>query len=98
MHIRKKNMVEEKVLFRRNDICVTPTRFMVGSKTYAIRNIVSTKGIEVRPGCLGALLGNRTEYRVILTTSAGEVGAYSSFDPEIVDKLLGALDMAIVGE
>ena len=85
----------EKTLFQRNDLTVTTARFMVGSKTYAVRNIVSTRGIEVRPGLLGRLFGKRSEYRVLITTSTGELSAYNSSDATTVADLLDALDKAI---
>jgi hypothetical protein len=89
-------MKPENTLFKRNELTVTTARFMVGSKTYAVRNIVSTRGIQVRPGWIGCLLGRRPEYRVLITTSAGELSAYSSSDATTVADLLDALDKAIV--
>lgn len=88
-------MANEWTLFRQAEIAVTPTRFMVGSKTYAIRNIVSTEGFELRPGWLGALIGKRKEFKVIITTAAGKITAYSSTDRALVGDLLEALDNAI---
>jgi hypothetical protein len=88
-------MKPEETLFQRNDLAVTTARFMVGSKTYAIRNIVSTRGIEIRPGFLGRLFGKRSEYRVLITTSAGELSAYNSSDATTIADLLDALDKAI---
>ena len=90
-------MAGEAVLFQRADIIVTPTRFMVGSKTYAARNIVSTRGLEERPGCIGALLGHRPVYWVLLATAAGELRAYESSDCDMIGDLLTALDKAIAG-
>ena len=88
-------MKPEKTLFQRNDLVVTTSRFMVGSKTYAIRNIVSTRGIEIRPGFLSRLFGKRPEYRVLITTSAGEFSGYNSSDATTIADLLEALDKAI---
>jgi hypothetical protein len=88
-------MKDERVFLRKLDLTVTASRFMVGSKTYAIRNIVSTRGLEIRPGFLARIFGAQTEYRVILQTSAGDVHAYTSEDPAIVAELLEALDNAI---
>jgi len=90
-------MNDEQILFQRYDITVTPSRLMVGSKTYAIRNIVSTKGLEICPGWLGRLMGGQPEYSVILATAAGEISAYSTPDSELVSDLLAALDNAIAG-
>ena len=90
-------MADESVLFRHGDVVVTPTRFMVGSKTYAIRNIASSRGVQVRPGCLGRLIGEKMVYGVFLATSAGQIDAYSSKDPKVIEDLLEALDRAIVG-
>jgi hypothetical protein len=89
-------MSDEIVLFQRCEIVVTASRFMVGSKTYAVRNIVSTRGLEITPGCLNALFGARSKYVVSLTTAAGEVQAYKSNDKEFVGDLLEALDRAIM--
>jgi hypothetical protein len=89
-------MPEEKTFFNRGDIIVTTSRFMVGSKTYAVRNIVSTRGLEITPGCLSALLGAKSGYVVAVTTAAGEERAYISKDKEFVGDLLEALDKAIV--
>lgn len=88
-------MSNETVLFKRADVTVTPSRFMVGSKTYAIRNIVSTRGLQESPGWLGALFGGKTIYRVLLTTAAGELSAYESKDRDLIGDLLEALDRAI---
>jgi hypothetical protein len=88
-------MNEEKTFFKKLDITVTSSRFVVGSKTYAIRNIVSTRGLEIRPNLFGLIFGAKKEYQVILQTSAGDVQAYQSTDPEVVSDLLAALDKAI---
>ncbi len=88
-------MADEKVLFRNGNVVVTPTRFMIGSKTFAVRNIVSTRGLEIRPGCLGQLLFQKPEYCVSLSTSAGEIEAYKSNDKVLIGDLLEALDKAI---
>ena len=88
-------MNQERTFLRKLDITVTATRLMVGSKTYSIRNIVSTRGIEIRPGFFGRIFGAKSEYQVILQTSAGDVQAYTSHDPEIISELLTALDNAI---
>jgi hypothetical protein len=61
----------EDVYFDRDRVLVTPTRFAVRGKTYAVRNIVSTRGITETPGCLGWLFGEKTRYAVVITTSAG---------------------------
>jgi len=87
---------EEHVIYNYNNMFVSDKRFMVGGKTYAIRNIVSTRGIEYSPGCLGIFFGKSRNYKLILTTSSGELTVYETTDSKVLNALLTALDKAII--
>jgi hypothetical protein len=90
-------VMPEKVIFKRGDLLVTQSRFHVGAKTYAIRNIVTTRGLVIKPGFIDRILRKKTRYVVVITTTAGEIQAYESPEPELIDRLLNALDRAIAG-
>jgi len=87
--------MSEKVFFQRGEVTVTTTRLMVGSKTFSINNIVSTRGLEITPGLIGKLFGAKSEFVVQLSTAAGDVEAYKSEDSDFISDLLNALDEAI---
>jgi len=45
-------MADESVYYRNGEVSVTSARFIVGSQTYAMRNVTSVKGITIWPGRL----------------------------------------------
>ena len=75
---------------------MTDARFVVGSQTYAIRNITSVKGIEIIPGPIGRLLGYKSMFAVVLSTAGGEIRAYESKDSDLIGDVLETLNQAIV--
>jgi hypothetical protein len=86
----------EITLLDRGDVVVTDSRFMVGSKTYAIRSIVSVRGIEIAPGFLRQRwFGERHRYSILLSTASGETPAYESQGGDLIGDILEALNHAI---
>ncbi|MBI4200545.1 MAG: hypothetical protein HY535_08765 [Chloroflexi bacterium] len=117
-------MAKEKTFFQSEEVTVTNSRFMVGSKTFAMSNITSVKASEQEPkrlysiglivlgvfvltGSVGIgvvisgigvawLLMQKTKYHVTLTTAAGESSALGSKQREYIEKVVQALNEAIV--
>jgi hypothetical protein len=88
--------MSEEIIYQNADITITRSRFMVGSKTYAIRNIVTTKGLHHDPSWFRRLVFKEYEkYEVVLQTTAGEVSAYESSVPDSIGDIIEALDKAI---
>ena len=72
---------------------------MVGSKTYSVRNIVTTKGLEHDPSLLRRwLFGEHHKFEVVLQTAAGDISAYESQNPDIITDVINALDEAIASQ
>ena len=89
-------MTSESTILQREGVTVTDARFIVGSQTYAIRNITSVKGIEIIPGPIGRLLGYRSMFAIVLSTAGGEIQAYQSKDSDLIGDVLEALNQAII--
>lgn len=89
-------MINEEKIFKHGDIEVTRTRLIVGSSVYAIRNITKVKGLEEFPGCAGRLVGKKSKYVIMLSTSAGEIKVVETKDRHMAGNLLSAIEEAIV--
>jgi hypothetical protein len=86
-------MNTENVLFKRGDVTVTNSRFIVGSQTYAIRNITSVKvekldsneqqpGLWIFLGVIGVLFGafDKSWTIVLGGLAVAAFGAYSTLN------------------
>ncbi|MAB38696.1 MAG: QacE [Aequorivita sp.] len=117
---------QEKMFYQDSTVTVTQSRYIAGSKTYAMRNISSVslfkidksrtgailllivgilllffEGIRV-VGVILAILGGiwlfsiKDEYSVRISTNAGEANSLVSKDQAYIQKVVNALNDAII--
>ena len=80
-------MINETTILQRENITVTDARFIVGSQTYAIRGVISVKGIEITPNFFARFLGETSTFAIVFRTSGGEGRVFHSKDSDLVSKL-----------
>jgi hypothetical protein len=79
-------------LFQEAGVTVTKSVIVVGGETFPVGAITSVKGLET--GRFGGLL--KSDFSVVLTTSAGEVSALTSRDKLLISKVIEAIRLALV--
>ena len=84
----------EEIIFAHGNVQVTKSRLVVGSSVYAIRNITRVRGLEEYPGCF-RLFGSTSTYMIVLSTSSGEITAYTTKDKAVAGDLLEAIETAM---
>lgn len=117
---------QEKNFYQDNNVTVTQSRYIAGSKTYAMRNISSVSIFKIDKSRTGAILflvmgilllipeGKRVfggilaiiggiwlysikdEYAVRISTNAGEANSLVSKDQAYIQKIVNALNDAII--
>lgn len=120
------NSQEEKIFYQDTTVTVTQSRFVAGSKTYAMRNISSVSlfkidksvslqiillvtGLIMLSGqntrVVGVILviGNifwistiKDQYSVRISTNAGEANSLISKDQSYIQKIVNALNDAMI--
>ncbi|MCB0465793.1 MAG: hypothetical protein KDC78_09005 [Aequorivita sp.] len=117
---------QEKMFYQDSTVTVTQSRYIAGSKTYAMRNISSVSLFKIDKSRTGAILllvvgilllfpeGTRVvggiiailggiwlfsikdEYSVRISTNAGEANSLVSKDQVYIQKVVNALNDAII--
>ena len=77
----------EEVYYQQGNITVTNTRFIVGSKTYAMRNITSVTPIKINP----------SRSTPIFLTIVGVIAAMIDIDIEPFNSRVIGIIMVIIG-
>ena len=77
-------MLNKTTILQRVSISTVADRFMVNSRTDAIRRIPSVRGIEITPDLSSRLTGQTFNFAIIPSTAAGEIQANKSKDSDLI--------------
>ena len=77
-------MLNRTTILQRVSIPRVAGRFMVSSRTDAIRRIPSVRGIETTANLMGRLFGRTFNSAIVLKTAGREIQAYESKDGDLI--------------
>ena len=77
-------MLNRTTILQRVSISTVADRFMVGTRTDAIRRIPSVRGIEATPTLMGRLLGRTSNFAIIPSTAGKETQADNCNDSDLI--------------
>ncbi len=78
-------MLNRTNILQRVSISTVADRFMVATRTDAIRRIPSVRGIEATPSLMGRLFGRTSNFAIIPSTAGKEIQADNSEDNELIE-------------
>lgn len=77
-------MLNRTTILQRVGISTVADRFMVGTRTGAIRRIPSVRGIEATPSLMGRLFGRTSNFATIPSTAGKEIQADNGKDNDLI--------------
>jgi hypothetical protein len=77
-------MLNRTTILQRVSISTVAHRFMVGTRTDAVRTIPSVRGIETTANLMGRLFGRTFNSAIVLKTACREIQAYESKDGDLI--------------
>ena len=77
-------MLDKTTILQRVSISTVADRFMVGTRTDAIRRIPSVRGIEATPSLISRLFVQTSNFAVIPSTAGKKIQADNSNDSDLI--------------
>jgi hypothetical protein len=84
-HLGAADMLNRTTILQRVGVSEVADRFMVGSRTDAIRGIPSARGIEITPLPRSKLSGQTSNFAIIPSAAAGEIQADNNKDSDLIE-------------
>ena len=81
-------MLNRTTILQRVSISTVADRFMVDTRTDAIRGIPSVGGLEAPPSLMGRLFGRTSNFATIPSTAGKEIQADNSNDSDLIGEPL----------
>ena len=78
-------MLHRTTILQRVGVSTIADRFMVSSRTDAIRRIPSVRGIEITPDLMGRLFGRTSHFAIIPSTAGKEIQADNGKDNDLIE-------------
>jgi len=78
-------MPNRTTILQRVSISTVAVRFMVGTRTDAIRRIPSVRGFEPTPSLMGRLFGRTSKFAIIPSTAGKEIQADNGKDNDLIE-------------